>query len=145
MARRKKQIDPNEVRKLAMIGATIKEIASYVGCGHATIERRFMEEVEAGRAEGGIAAKGRIYKTGVLNGEYASLQLYLVNQCGWTIRPDIAVVNNVIQNAAPRRTPEQVKAHLVELQLAVWDECDRIEQQNRQLPPPAAGASPSAP
>ena len=51
----KKKIDPDEVRKLVMIGATIKEIARYVGCGHTTIERRFMEEVEAGRA------KGRIY------------------------------------------------------------------------------------
>jgi hypothetical protein len=68
MAARKKQIDPDEVRKLAMIGATIKEIAKYVGCGHATFERRFMEEVEAGRAEGGIAAKGRIYKEGVIKG-----------------------------------------------------------------------------
>ena len=81
MARQKKQIDPNEVRKLAMIGATIKEIANYVGCGHAMIERRFMEEVEAGRAEGGIAAKGRIYKKEVINGEFASLPLYLVLLC----------------------------------------------------------------
>jgi hypothetical protein len=79
----KRQINPDEVRKLAMIGATIKEIAQYVGCGHATIERRFMKEVEAGRAEGNIAAKGRIYRKGVLNGEFASLQLFLVNQCGW--------------------------------------------------------------
>jgi hypothetical protein len=53
-----------------MIGATIKEIAQYVGCGHATIERRFMEQVEAGRAEGCIVAKGRIYKKGVINGAF---------------------------------------------------------------------------
>jgi hypothetical protein len=135
MARPKREIDPNEVRKLAMIGATIKEIARYVGCGHATIERRFMEEVEAGRAEGGIAAKGRIYKKGVINGEFASLQLYLVNHCGWTIRPDVSVTTNVIQNnQPPRRTPEQVKAHLVELQKAVWAACKEAPEQP-QLPP----------
>jgi hypothetical protein len=27
------------------------------------------------------------------------------------------------------RDPAKVKAHLVELQQAVWEECDRIEQQ----------------
>jgi hypothetical protein len=133
----KKQIDPNEVRKLAMIGATIKEIARYMGCGHATIERRFMEEVKAGRAEGGIAAKGRIYKKGVINGEFASLQLFLVNHCGWTIRPDVSVTTNVIQNNQPQRTPEQVKAHLIELQKAVWAACedDDPEPEQPQLPP----------
>jgi hypothetical protein len=133
----KKKIDPIEVRKLAMIGASLVEIARYLGCSHDTIERRFRTEVEEGRADGAIAAKGRIYKKGVINGEFASLQLFLINRCGWTIRPDVAVVTNVIQNAAPRRTPAEVKAHLVELQRAVWEECDRIEKQNRQLPPVA--------
>jgi hypothetical protein len=134
MARRKREIDPNEVRKLAMIGATIKEIAQYVGYGHATIERRFMDAVEAGRAEGAIAAKGRVYKKGVINGEFTSLQLCLVNLCGWAIRPDISVVTNVVQNAAQQKSPEEIKAHLVMLQRAVLEECRRFDEQP-QLPP----------
>jgi hypothetical protein len=73
----KKKIDPTDVRKLAMIGATLEEIARYLGCSHDTIERRFRKEVAAGKAEGAIAAKGRIYRKGVINGEFTSLALYL--------------------------------------------------------------------
>jgi hypothetical protein len=130
-----KKIDPAEVRKLAMIGATIPEIARYVGAGEATIKRRFQRQLEEGRADGAIAAKGRIYKKGVINGEFASLQLFLVNQCGWTIRPDVSVVTSVIQNNQPQRTPEQVKAHLVELQRAVLEECRKYDSKPPQLPP----------
>jgi hypothetical protein len=49
----------------------------------------------------------------------------------------------VIQHAAPRdtRTPEQIKAHLVELQKAVWAACEddpadpADAEQSAQLPP----------
>ena len=52
----------------------------------------------------------------------------------WSLnKPEVSVVTNVIQNAAPRRSPEEVKAHLVELQRAVWAECDRLERlENEQ-------------
>jgi hypothetical protein len=40
-----------------MIGATLEEIARYLGCSHDTIERRFRDEVAEGRADGAIAAK----------------------------------------------------------------------------------------
>jgi hypothetical protein len=130
----KKQIDPTDVRKLAMIGATLEEIARYLGCSHDTIERRFRDEVEAGRAEGAIAAKGRIYKKGVINGEFTSLALYLAHQCGWTMKPDVSVITNVVQNATPQRSPEEVKRHLVELQRAVLEECRKYDDQAPQLP-----------
>ena len=74
----KKEIDPNEVRKLAMIGATLEEIARYLGCSHDTIERRFRKQVAEGRADGCVAAKGRVYKKGVINGELP------VSNCIWS-------------------------------------------------------------
>ena len=41
MGRPRKKINPEEVRKLAKLGLTQKDIAIYVGCGQATISRRF--------------------------------------------------------------------------------------------------------
>jgi hypothetical protein len=39
----------------------------------------------------------------------------------------------VIQNNQPQRSEAEVKAHLVELQRAVWAECDRLERlENEQ-------------
>jgi hypothetical protein len=86
-----------EVHKLAMLGASAKEIGLRLGVSHDTITRRFRAEMESGLAEGVLAAKAKIYRKGVLNGEFASLQLFLVNTAGWTIRPDVSVVTNVIQ------------------------------------------------
>lgn len=47
-----KDIDPEQVRKLAAIGCTHEEIASVVGCSQDTIARRFLEDVEYGRSQG---------------------------------------------------------------------------------------------
>jgi hypothetical protein len=54
-----------------------------------------------------------------MDGNMRALELCLVNMCGWTLRPDISVVTNVVQNAPPQKSPEEVKAHLVMLQRAV--------------------------
>ena len=91
-------------------------------------------QTEEWRAEGTIAAKGRIYCKGVIDGQFASLQLYLANAAGWVIKPDVNVVTNVIQNVQPALRPEQRKTHLIELQKAVWAECESDPQP--QLPPP---------
>jgi hypothetical protein len=121
----KKVIDPEEVRKCAALGATIPEIAQFVGCGHATIERRFMKEVHAGRSEGTLRAKGRIYQKGVVNGEYKSLELYLANTADWTVRPPVSVVTNVTQNAGLFHTPPELKDHLVTLRNAIEEEAKK--------------------
>lgn len=52
VARPKKQIDEATVRKLAEIHCTVEEIASVVGCSKDTLERRFSELIEEGKAEG---------------------------------------------------------------------------------------------
>jgi hypothetical protein len=39
----------------------------------------------------------------------------------------------VVQNAAPQKSPEEIKRHLVDLQRAVLEECRKYD--NPQLPP----------
>ena len=41
MARPRKNIDPEQVRKLAGLGLTQKDIASFVGCSQSLISLRF--------------------------------------------------------------------------------------------------------
>jgi hypothetical protein len=103
---------------------------------------RFQRLIEEGRADGVIAAKGRIYRKGIINGEFASLQLYLANTAGWVVKPAVSVVTNVVQQNTDTRTPEQVKAHLVDLQRAVLEECRRFDEQQpqQQKLPPVAGS-----
>lgn len=52
MARPKLDIDPNEVEKLASIGCSNQEIASFFDCSKDTIEGRFSAEVAKGRENG---------------------------------------------------------------------------------------------
>lgn len=44
-------INPIQVRKLAQIGATVKEIADFFNCSDTTINNRFQSELNAGRAD----------------------------------------------------------------------------------------------
>lgn len=52
MPNHKKDIDPEQVRKLAAIGCTHEEIASVVGCSTDTLVRRFLDVIEEGRSQG---------------------------------------------------------------------------------------------
>lgn len=49
MARPQIEIDGTEVEKLAALGATVAEIADFMGCSKDVIERRFQAEVSKGR------------------------------------------------------------------------------------------------
>ncbi|MBA2679911.1 MAG: hypothetical protein H0U76_16130 [Ktedonobacteraceae bacterium] len=50
MARPPKEIDEHVVLELSKIACTVQEIANVVGCSKDTLERRFMELMEEGRA-----------------------------------------------------------------------------------------------
>ncbi len=50
MARPLKQIDAEQVFKLAQLGCTMEEIGDYLGCDKATICRRFSTDFELGKA-----------------------------------------------------------------------------------------------
>jgi hypothetical protein len=48
MARPRKRIDPEQVRKLAGFGLTQKDIASFVGCSQSLISKRFSSFYDLG-------------------------------------------------------------------------------------------------
>lgn len=52
MARPKKNIDPELIRKLARINCTMIEIGSVVGCSVATLERRYADLIKSEREVG---------------------------------------------------------------------------------------------
>ena len=90
-----KEIDGDLVRQLSMIGCTIEAIAQHFHCHRHTIENRFANETDEGRSDGHIRLKGKVFKA-ALDGNMRALELCLVNMCGWTLRPDVSVVTNVI-------------------------------------------------
>jgi hypothetical protein len=49
VGRRKKEIDPEKVRKLATAGLTVEEIAALLDCGKRTLETRFRAAIQEGR------------------------------------------------------------------------------------------------
>src|SRR5438132_10766425 len=124
--RPKKEIDPEMVRKLAMIGCTIQTIAEHCHCCRDTIENRFRFEIEEGKSQAHIRILGKIFQS-AMGGSQRCLELCAINLCGWSLRPETVV--NVVQNVrTDTRSPEEIKAHLVELQRAV------LEEARRQLP-----------
>jgi len=63
MARPRKQIDPDQVRRLAMINCTMVEIAAVVGCSVDTIERRFADVVKEGHEQGKSSLKRMMWES----------------------------------------------------------------------------------
>lgn len=52
MARPRKKLDADLIKKLAHIHCTVDEIASICGCSKDTLERRYMDVINEGRASG---------------------------------------------------------------------------------------------
>jgi hypothetical protein len=51
VARPRISLDPGAVRKLAALGATVAEIADFLGVSRATLERNFAAEIDKGKAQ----------------------------------------------------------------------------------------------
>ncbi len=51
MARPRKNIDPEQVRKLAGLGLTQRDIASFVGCSQSLISQRFSSFYDLGASQ----------------------------------------------------------------------------------------------
>jgi hypothetical protein len=136
-----KEIDGDLVRQMAMIGCTIEVIARHFHCSRDTIEKRFRYELDEGRSDGQVRIRGKLFQA-AMNGSQRALEVCAVNLCGMSLNKPETVVNLVQNVGRPvdTRTPEQVKAHLVELQRAVWAECERLEneEKSQSLPPPPA-------
>lgn len=63
MPNHKKDIDPDQVRKLAAIGCTDVEIGDIVGCSHDTLTRRFKDDLVLGRANGKMSLRRKQWET----------------------------------------------------------------------------------
>ena len=62
MARPRKQIDPQEVEKLAMVSCPPNEIAAVLGCQTSTIERRFAGAVKKGAEKGKRMVRSKLFQ-----------------------------------------------------------------------------------
>jgi AraC-like DNA-binding protein len=62
MARPKKAIDADMVRKLAAIDCTIAEIAATLDCSRDTLERRFRDVIDQGREQGKVSLRRRQFE-----------------------------------------------------------------------------------
>ena len=78
MARPRKKIDPEVVRKLAQIHCTMDEIASVVGCSKDTLERRFAAVVKTGRDQGKASLRRQQWK--LANDGSAAMCIWLGKQ-----------------------------------------------------------------
>jgi hypothetical protein len=74
-----KDIDPEVVDRLAAIHCTIDEIGAVVGCSRDTIERRFREQVETGKAKGRASLRRMQWKSAEAGN--ATMQIWLGKQC----------------------------------------------------------------
>ena len=52
MANKPKEINAEQVKKMASLGSPLVDIAYVVGCSVDTLQRRFRDEIEEGRATG---------------------------------------------------------------------------------------------
>ena len=62
MARPKKDIDEEQVKKLAAIQCSYSEMAAVLGCDESTLTRRFAHVIKEGREHGTMSLKRKQYE-----------------------------------------------------------------------------------
>jgi hypothetical protein len=139
MARPKIKIEAEDVQNLAAVGCSVEEIAILVTpeenfskgnfVNHRTIERRFAPALKKGRG----MMKGRLRSVifeRAMAGDTTLLIFLAKTVLGLREKetPDVSVNVNAAASAAvaDTRSPEQVKAELVELQRAIQEEANRF-------------------
>lgn len=113
MARPLKEIDGEQVFKLARLGCTQEEIGEYFGVSHQTIGRRFGQEYELGRGSSKISLRRAQFKAAL--GGNATMQIHLGKQyLGQTDRLDVKSDGKAIvyidRASNPRDTPRHGQA-----------------------------------
>jgi hypothetical protein len=88
VARPRLAIDPEQVRGLARLHCTNKEIASVLGCSTDTLERRYAAEIAKGKEEGRAALR-RLQWKAANAGNIAMLIWLGKNHLGQTDRQDV--------------------------------------------------------
>jgi len=81
MARPKKPIPEEEVKKLAAINCSVEEIADFFEVDRRTIQRRFAAALKQGRANSNISLKRRMWETAMTDNKGAvTMQIWLSKQ-----------------------------------------------------------------
>ncbi|MGE0525884.1 MAG: hypothetical protein AB7G93_09560 [Bdellovibrionales bacterium] len=57
MARPKKPVDAEQVRKLAALSCSYAEMAAVLGCNESTLTRRFAQAIKEGREQGNVSLR----------------------------------------------------------------------------------------
>ena len=76
MGRPLKEIDAEQVKKLAMINCSYEEIAAVIGCDPKTLTNRFSQVIKEGREHGKSSLKRAMWKKGVIEGN-CTMQIWL--------------------------------------------------------------------
>jgi hypothetical protein len=121
-----KEIDAQLVFQMSMVGCTTQMIAVHFGCDRKTLENRFSAQLEEGRAQGQVRILGRIFHC-ALNGNQRCLELAAINLCHWRTRPEISVVNTLIQGVTPAQSAQETKQALIEMRAAAGHNGDQAE------------------
>lgn len=82
MTKRRDDIDPTRIEMLASIGCTVEEIAAVEKCCKTTLEKRFMESINAGRLQMSASVKRKQYEIGITNGDKTMLIWLGKQYCG---------------------------------------------------------------
>jgi hypothetical protein len=128
MARPLKQIDANQVYKLAAMFCTDDEIAGFFDAGETTLKRRFRKELDAGRAAGKMSIKRKQYTLAVDGGNVAMLIWLGKQYLGQRDKMDQTIRDETPSRAKPveKLTDEELKAEL-EKQAAAAGVAGRVE------------------
>ena len=98
MGRPLKEIDGDEVYKLAKIGCTQVDIAEFFGCDEKTIRNRFSDEFRQGKEQGKISLRRYQWKRARAGSDQMLIHLgksYL----GQTDRVDVTTKQTILMNA----------------------------------------------
>jgi hypothetical protein len=98
MARPRKEIDAEQVYKLAQLGCSYREIAATFGVDHKTVMNRFSPEKELGEARGNIAIR-RWQMRRAKGGSDAMLALLGKSRLGQTDRVDVTTNGESVTRA----------------------------------------------
>lgn len=100
MARPKKKIDPEQVRKLALIDCSYSEMAAVLGCSVKTLQRGFDQVIKDGKEHGKMSLKRAQWRNAIDNNN-VQMQIWLGKQrLGQRDKKDIEHTGEVIAHEA---------------------------------------------
>jgi hypothetical protein len=109
----RKDIDADQVRKLAALGCTHEEIADVVGCSHDTISRRFKDEVEIGRRQGNASLRRKQFDL-AMSGNVTMLIWLGKQRLGQAEKSQIETIGKesiTVQIGGARQDEDDAEAH----------------------------------